>query len=147
MNGTLVVFHDGGQDFLVWMLDQKGVVTRSWPYQTDIWAGTKVLNLDTLKRDGLVKAERNGRPWECRHAVVAVHPIKAIDVSVKWDGIAGYVTSTVRGQRASCTHDPAVPVQRLAEKVLPYLQCRIERLDCPPAGKLHSVWRITPEGL
>ncbi|MDN6860728.1 hypothetical protein QO207_29410 [Pseudomonas sp. CAN2814] len=62
MAGTLVVFHDGGQDSLVWKLDQDGVVTRSWPFQTDVWAGTKVLNLDTLKRDGLVKAERNGRP-------------------------------------------------------------------------------------
>jgi len=147
MRGTLVVFQDNDQDFLVWQLDQDGVVTRSWPFQTDVWAGTKVLNVASLKHDGVVKAARNGRPWECRHEVVAVHPIRPVDVSVKWDGIAGYVTSTVRGQRASCTHDAVAPVQRLAEKVFPSLQCRIERLECQPVGRLHSLWRITPEGL
>ncbi|EPJ3069071.1 TPA: hypothetical protein ACGJ4G_002872 [Pseudomonas aeruginosa] len=146
MSSTLIEFQDNGQDFLVWLLNQDGVVVRSWPYQTDVWGGTKVTNLKTLKRDGIVKAEFHGRPWVCRHAVAAVHPVQPVDVSVKWDGIAGYVTSTVRGKRASCTHDCEDPVRRLAERIFPSLKSSIERLECQPVGKVHSLWRITPEG-
>jgi hypothetical protein len=34
-----VHFEDHGQDFLRWDVDEKGVVTASYPFQSDLWAG------------------------------------------------------------------------------------------------------------
>ena len=36
-------FEDKGQDFLEWTLNKKGFVTKSMPFQTSIWKGTKVI--------------------------------------------------------------------------------------------------------
>ncbi|MDP3848400.1 MAG: hypothetical protein Q8R10_18435 [Pseudomonas sp.] len=68
-----------------------------------------------------------------------------VEVSVKMDG-DGYVTSTVRGKRVSCTHDYKYAVDRLAEKLFPGQATTIERLNCTPVGRLHSKWAITVEG-
>lgn len=36
-------FEDHGQDFLVWTVDQSGVVTDSQPCQASVWQGCRVL--------------------------------------------------------------------------------------------------------
>lgn len=69
----------------------------------------------------------------------------AIEVNVMMNH-AGFVTGTVRRQRAACTYDPKKAVERLADKLFPYQQVMIERLEMARgAGQLHSKWRITPE--
>lgn len=40
-----------GQDFDSWQLDKDGLVVKSTPFQTDIWAGVKI-NLSKLKIGG-----------------------------------------------------------------------------------------------
>jgi hypothetical protein len=67
-----------------------------------------------------------------------------VEVSVLMNG-DGYVTSTVRGKRVSCTHGYKYAVDRLAEKLFPGLATQIERIECTPCGRLHSKWRITTE--
>ncbi|MDR7024354.1 hypothetical protein [Pseudomonas peli] len=69
----------------------------------------------------------------------------SVELSVRQDSIAGYVTSTVRGKRCSCTHDYKYAVDRLAEKLFPGQVTIIERLECTPVGRLHSKWRIATE--
>lgn len=69
----------------------------------------------------------------------------SVELSVRQDSIAGYVTSTVRGKRCSCTHDGKYAVERLAEKLFPGQTTKIESIEFTPAGRLHSKWRITVE--
>lgn len=64
-----------------------------------------------------------------------------VDVSVKMQG-DGYVTSTVRGKKVSCTHGYLYAVERLAEKLFPGKKTTIVRIPCTPVGQLHSKWRI-----
>lgn len=69
----------------------------------------------------------------------------SVELSVRQDSIAGYVTSTVLGKRCSCTHDAKYAVERLAEKLFPGQTTKIERIECTPIGSLHSKWRISVE--
>ncbi|WP_025129703.1 hypothetical protein [Pseudomonas sp. PH1b] len=145
MSKTLIEFQDHHQDFLVWTVDEEGFVTESRPYQTDVWGGCKVTNLTSLKSGDLVEYSRNGRAGCVRHPVRSVLQLIPIEISVRQDW-NGYVTSTVHGKRVSCTYDYEYPVKRLAEKLFPERPSNIERLECVPTGRLHSKWRITPEG-
>lgn len=38
-----IYFEDKGQDFLEWTLDKNSVVIKSMPFQTSVWAGTKII--------------------------------------------------------------------------------------------------------
>ncbi|AZE47180.1 hypothetical protein C4K04_1490 [Pseudomonas chlororaphis] len=144
MSKTLIEFQDHHQDFLVWTVDEDGIVTESWPYQSDIWGGFKVTNLAELKTGSDVEYLWKGRTGWVKYPVRSVHPLTPVEVSVLQDG-TGYVTSTVRGKRVSCTHGYEYPVKRLAEKLFPGRRSNIDRLECVPTGRLHSKWRITPE--
>jgi hypothetical protein len=143
MTKTLIEFQDHQQDFLVWTVDEAGIVLESWPFQTDVWRGLKVVNLATLKVGSVVDCLRGGRGASVKYPVQAIHPLISVDVSVRMDG-DGYATSTVRGKRVTCTHDYEYPVKRLAEKLFPGLSADVKRLPCTPVGRLHSKWRITP---
>ncbi|TWC74432.1 hypothetical protein FBY10_101122 [Pseudomonas sp. SJZ103] len=145
MTKTLIEFQDHQQDFLVWTVDESGIVTRSWPYHTDLWAGVRIVNLASLKVGGMVEFFRDGdtRDQSIKYPIRSIQPLVPAEVSVRQDG-DGYVTSTVRGKRVSCTHDYEYPVKRLAEKLFPGLSASVERLPCTPFGRLHSKWRITP---
>lgn len=143
MSKTLIEFQDHYQDFLVWTVDEAGIVTESWPYQTDVWGGLKVVNLASLKVGGVVEYLREGRTGNVKYPVLSIQPLVPVDVSVRMNG-DGYATSTVRGKRVSCTHDYVYPVKRLAEKLFHGRPFGIERLPCTPVGRLHSKWRITP---
>lgn len=143
MTKTLIEFQDHHQDFLVWTVDEAGIVTGSWPFQTDVWGGLKVVNLASLKVGGMVEYLWEGRCGSVKYPVHSIHPLAPVDVSVRQNG-DGYVTSTVRGKRVSCTHDYEYPVKRLAEKLFPGLSANVERLPCTPDGRLHSKWRIAP---
>lgn len=65
----------------------------------------------------------------------------SIEVNVLMDG-DGFKTATVRGKRASCTYDPKLAVELLADKLFPDYHKSIERLQCTAVGRLHSKWRI-----
>lgn len=145
MTKTLIEFQDHHQDFLVWTVDEAGIVTGSWPYHTDLWAGVKVVNLASLKVGGVVEFLRDGdtRDQCIKYPVRSIQPLVPVAVSVRKDG-DGYVTNTVRGKRVSCTHDYEYPVKRLAEKLFPGQSSNVERLPSTPVGRLHSKWRITP---
>ena len=143
MSKTLIEFQDHHQDFLVWTVDEAGIVTESWPYQTDVWGGLKVVNLAALKVGGVVEYLWEGRTGNVKYPVHSIQPLVPVEVSVRMNG-DGYATSTVRGKRVSCTHDYVYPVKRLAEKLFYGRPFGIERLPCTPTGRLHSKWRITP---
>ncbi|UVM52174.1 hypothetical protein LOY38_09110 [Pseudomonas sp. B21-015] len=144
MSKTLIEFQDHQQDFLIWTVDEAGVVLKSWPYQTDIWRGLTVTNLATLRAGGPVEYKMRGLVGSVKYAVQSLQPLEPVEVSVRMDG-DGYATSTVRGKRVTCTHDYEYPVKRLAEKLFPDRSASIERLECVQIGRLHSKWRITPE--
>lgn len=147
MSKTLIEFQDHQQDFLVWTVNEAGIVTESWPFQTDVWSGLKVVNLASLNVGSVVEYLWEGRSGNVKYPVHSIHPLVPVEVSVRMNG-DGYVTSTVRGKRVSCTHDYEYPVKRLAEKLFPGRSAEVERLVCTPVGRLHSRWRITPlEGL
>ena len=38
-----IYFEDKGQDFLEWTINKKGFVTKSEPFQTWVWEGTKII--------------------------------------------------------------------------------------------------------
>lgn len=145
MTKTLIEFQDHHQDFLVWTVDEAGIVTGSWPYHSSLWTGVRVVNLASLKVGSLVEFLRPGdtRDQCIKYPVRSIQPLVPLEVSVRQDG-DGYVTGTVRGKRVSCTHDYEYPVKRLAEKLFPGLSADVERLPCTPVGRLHSKWRITP---
>lgn len=143
MSPTLIEFQDHHQDFLVWTVDDAGIVTESWPYQTDVWGGLQVVNLARLKVGSVVEYLREGRCGTVKYPVHSVRPLAPVEVSVRMEG-SGYATSTVRGKRVSCTHCYEYPVRRLAEKLFPGRSASIERLACTAVGRLHSKWRISP---
>lgn len=144
MPKTLIEFKDNGQDFLVWIVDEAGVVLRSEPFQTDIWRGLTIKNLKTLKAGGVVEYSHHGRHAVISHLVKAVHPLVPLEVSVRQNH-TGYTTNTVRGARASCSYSQRVAVERLAEKMFPRQGTTIVQIPCTPAGNLQSRWRIAPE--
>ncbi len=45
-----VHFADAGQDFLEWRIDGNGIVRESHPAQASQWAGSVVINPQSLKR-------------------------------------------------------------------------------------------------
>lgn len=92
-----------------------------------------------IKLDG----EKHSNPYHPRDGIDYL--ADSVELSVRQDGIAGYVTSTVRGKRCSCTHDDKYAVERLAEKLFPGQTTKIERVECTPIGRLHSKWRISVE--
>lgn len=145
MAKTLIEFTDSGQDFLWWVADETGKVIDCGPFQADIWCQFIVTNLATLKVGDVVEYDWQGRPGNLKHLVRSIQSLAPVEVVVRQDSIAGYVTSTVRGKRCSCTHDDKYAVERLAEKLFPGQSTKIERIECTPAGRLHSKWRITVE--
>lgn len=144
MAKTLIEFKDNGQDFLVWIVDESGVVLRSEPFQTDIWRGLEVKNLKMLKAGGLVEYLHHGRHAVISHLVKAVHPLIPVEVSVRQDH-SGYTTNTIRGIRASCSYSQRVAVERLAEKMFPCHGTTIVQIPCTPVGNLQGKWQIAPE--
>lgn len=144
MPGTLIEFKDNGQDFLVWSVDEAGVVQRSEPFQTDIWRGLEVKNLKILKAGGVVEYFHHGRHAVISHLVKAVHPLVPVEASVLQDSF-GYATNTIRGCRATCSYSQRVAIERLAEKLFPHQGTTIVQIPCTPVGKLQSKWRIAPE--
>lgn len=145
MAKTLIEFTDNGQDFLYWTVDEAGKVIKSRPFQSDVWRGLQVKNLSALKRGAVVEFSHHGRHGCISHLVKYVTPLAPIDISVRHDGIAGYVTSSVHGRKVSCTHSDKYAVERLAEKLFPGLSTTIVRVPCTPTGRLHSKWRIAAE--
>ncbi len=140
MPSTFIEFQDHGQDFLVWTLDETGVVTESWPFQTDIWRGLKVTNLASLRRKQHVEYDWHGRTGAVKYPVKQLGALAEVEVEVRLDH-SGFVTNTIRGARASCTYSEQVAVDRLAEKLFPGYFTASERLD----GQ-QSKWRIRPLG-
>lgn len=143
MSKTLIEFQDHHQDFLVWTVDEAGIVTESWPFQTDVWGGLKIVNMASLKVGGVVEYLWEGRSGSVNYPVHSIHPLVPVEVFVRMSG-DGYATSTVRGKRVSCAYDYEHPVHRLAGKLFPGRFADVERLPCTSAGRLHSKWRITP---
>lgn len=92
-----------------------------------------------IKLDG----EKHSNPYHPRDGIEYL--ADSVELSVRQDGIAGYVTSTVRGKRCSCTHDDKYAVERLAEKLFPGQSTKIERIECTLIGRMHSKWRISVE--
>lgn len=46
---SVIHFEDHGQDFLLWHVNDEGVVVKSEPFQTGVWKGAKITNFKTLK--------------------------------------------------------------------------------------------------
>lgn len=93
-----------------------------------------------IKLDG----EKHSNPYHPTDGIEYLAVADSVELSVRLDG-DGYVTSTVRGKRCSCTHDYKYAVERLAEKLFPGQTTKIERIECTPIGRLHSKWRISVE--
>ncbi len=146
MSTSIVEFADNGQDFLHWVVNAEGVVIDSRPFQADVWRGLKVTNLAQLKAGGVIEYRHHGRAGCISHLVRSVVPVVPTEVAVRANGIAGYVTSSVRGKKVSCTHSDEYAVQQLAKKLFPDRSSVIERVPFKADGRIHSKWRITPEG-
>lgn len=146
MSTSIIEFADNGQDFLRWVVDAEGVVIDSRPYQADVWRGLQVTNMAKLKAGGVIEYRHHGRAGCISHLVRSVVPVVPTEVAVRVDGIAGYVTSSVRGKKVSCTHSDEYAVQQLAKKLFPDRSSAIERLQFDADGRTYSKWRITPEG-
>ncbi|MCF6758287.1 hypothetical protein L3X14_17045 [Pseudomonas balearica] len=144
MAKTLIEFQDHGQDFLWWIVDEDGKVTGCGPFQSSVWCHFTISNLASLKVGSLVYGVWQGELTNVNYPVRAIQPLVPVEVSVRMVG-DGYVTSTVRGKRVSCTHGSEYPVKRLAEKLFPGQATTVEQLECKPIGRLHSKWRIVPE--
>lgn len=148
MPQVIIHFQDQGQDFLRWQVDEAGVVVGSWPFHKQIWAGLQVTNLSKLKKDELVRHNRFDEEGSIRYPVKAVVPLVPVEVTVRLDG-DGYVTSSYKSFKVSCTHSSEYPVRALAKKLFPDHECRVEQLPCERTGRIDSKWLITPimEGL
>lgn len=143
MPHVIIHFQDQGQDFLRWQVDEAGVVISSWPFQQQVWAGLQVTNLAKLKKDELVRHNRFDEEGSIRIPVKAVVPLAPVEVTVRQDG-DGYVTSTFKGFKVSCTHSPEYPVRALSKKLFPDHECQVDQLDCDRTGRVDSKWLITP---
>lgn len=51
---TKITFEDHGQDFLEWMIDDKGKVVDCQPFQASIWTKCYVMNTHKLRVGGPV---------------------------------------------------------------------------------------------
>jgi hypothetical protein len=140
---VIIHFQDQGQDFLRWQVDEAGVVTGSWPFQKQVWSGLQITNLSKLKADELVHHNRFGEDGSIRYPIKAVVPFAPVEVTVRLDG-DGYVTSSYKGFKVSCTHSAEYPVHALARKLFPDHHCKVEQLPCIREGRVDSKWRITP---
>ena len=129
MAATLLCCTDHGQDFLRWIVDESGKVISCEPFQSAVWCGCQVTNLKGLKPGHTVQIARDGRVSEVKYPLEWVTPMTPAIAEVRWDS-DGFITSTVRGKRASCTSNfrPAV-----------------QQLDCTPDRRLHSKWQLTPK--
>lgn len=143
MAQVIIHFQDMGQDFLRWQVDETGTVIGSWPFQKQVWAGLQVTNLAKLKKDELVRHNRFDEEGSIRIPVKAVVPLAPVEVTVRQDG-DGYVTSSFKGFKVSCTHSPEYPVRTLAKKLFPDHECQVDQLDCDRTGRVDSKWLITP---
>jgi hypothetical protein len=70
-------FQDDGQDFLWWNVNSKGVVTSCEPFQSSIWNGKVVQNLEELVKDkcGVVTILNGKEPMSIIHLVEKVESI------------------------------------------------------------------------
>ncbi|WAJ37223.1 hypothetical protein OU800_21865 [Pseudomonas sp. GOM7] len=143
MPSAIIHFQDHGQDFLRWQVDEQGVVTGCWPFQKQIWCGLQITNLSKLKAGELVHHNRFGEEGSIRYPVKAMIPLSPVEVTVRLDG-DGYITSSVRGFKVSCTHSSEYPVHALARKLFPDHECKVEQLPCERSDRIDSKWLITP---
>lgn len=148
MAQVIIHFQDQGQDFLRWQVNETGTVIGSWPFQKQVWAGLQVTNLSRLKAGELVHHNRFNEEGSIRFPVKAVVPLAPVEVTVRLDG-DGYITSSIKGFKVSCTHSAEYPVRALAKKLFPDHEHHVEQLPCDRTGRIDSKWLITPilEGL
>lgn len=71
-------FEDHGQDFLRWTVDQDGVVTESFPFQSRVWRGCRVLRHTELAiGDCVVYRTADGkRTHSIRYPIVKIDATK-----------------------------------------------------------------------
>ena len=58
-----IEFEDLGQDFLVWTLNENGVVIECKPFQAWLWKGRQVVDYASLKRGHVVHLDLSVILW------------------------------------------------------------------------------------
>lgn len=66
-----IEFEDKGQDFLEWTLNDEDKVVDSFPFQTDIWKGTKVFDPEVGERP-LLMNDNFGKPRELNYKILKI---------------------------------------------------------------------------
>lgn len=75
-----ITFEDHGQDFLIWQLDNNGIVVDCAPFQAGIWTGMQVIDHESLKLgDTVTFRSSSGRMNAMNYPVAAIEPDMSVD--------------------------------------------------------------------
>jgi hypothetical protein len=80
-----IFFEDRGQDFLWWVVDDKGAVIDCGPFQATVWTKCTVLNHDRLFVGGgvLIKTPQEEKPLTINYLIESIETLKAKKPVVK----------------------------------------------------------------
>lgn len=81
---TIIHFEDHGQDFLDWIVDDKGTVIDVNPFQLSIWGGNQVLGIDTLQTGDQVHyiSKHDGKAKYIRYPVERIETVPETNVNL-----------------------------------------------------------------